>query len=70
MVQAAGLRNNQFGFDITGTPNIPLLVEASTNLVDGAWSALQTGTLANGVLHITDPAWQDFSRRFYRVRSQ
>ncbi len=27
-----GVRNNQFGFDITGTPAIPIVVEASTNL--------------------------------------
>ena len=29
-----GVRNNQFGFDITGTPAIPIVVEASTNLAN------------------------------------
>jgi hypothetical protein len=36
------LRDNHFSFDITGTANIPMAVEASTNLANGAWVGLQT----------------------------
>jgi hypothetical protein len=33
-----GVQNNQFGFDITGTTNIPIVVEASTNLANPVWT--------------------------------
>ncbi len=61
--------NNQFTFDITGTWNIPIAVEASTNLASGTWVHLQTSTLTNGLLHFTDPDWITYPARFYRIRS-
>jgi len=66
--QAAGLRNKQFGFDITGTPGLPILVETSTNLAGGLWAPLQTGTLIGGLLHVSDPGWKNYHARFYRIR--
>jgi hypothetical protein len=57
-----------FGFNIIGTPNIPLLVEASTNLVSGVWMPLQTLVLTNGLVSFADSNWIVYSTRFYRIR--
>ncbi|MGO9199216.1 MAG: leucine-rich repeat protein [Limisphaerales bacterium] len=64
---AFGVRGNEFGFNITGTTNIPIVVEASTDLAGGAWVPLQTGVLTNGLLHFSDPNWTNYPARFYRV---
>ena len=63
-----GVRNNQFGFTITGTMNIPLAVEASTSLASPGWTVLQTCTLTNGSIYFGDPAWRNYPARFYRIR--
>jgi hypothetical protein len=65
-----GLRSNQFGFDITGTVNTPIVVEACTNLANPTWAPLLTGTLTNGSLYFGDPAWTHYPRRFYRISSR
>ena len=67
--QAAGVRANRFGFNITGTTNIPIVVEASTSLGRASWTALQTCTLTNGSIYFSDPAWRSYHARFYRIRS-
>jgi hypothetical protein len=64
-----GVRTNLFGFTITGTTNIPIVVEASVNLATASWSALQTGTLTNGSIYFSDPQWTNYPARFYRLRS-
>jgi hypothetical protein len=61
--------SNQFGFTITGTTNIPIVVEASTNLRNRAWNPLQTCTLTNGSISFSDPQWTNYPARFYRIRS-
>ena len=61
--------SSPFGFTITGTTNIPVVVEASTNLRNGAWSPLQTCTLTNGSVYFSDPQWTNYPARFYRIRS-
>jgi hypothetical protein len=66
--QSPALRSGQFSFDITGTPDIPIVIEAATNLTNGAWVPLQTGLLSGGLLHFTDPSWTSFPARFYRIR--
>ena len=63
-----GVQTNQFGFNITGTTNIPIVVEASTNLA-GAWVPLQSVSLTNGSFHFSDPQWTNYPGRFYRIRS-
>jgi hypothetical protein len=62
-----GARSNQFGFDITGTTNIPIVVEASTNLVQPDWVPLQSMTLTNGLIHFSEPLQTNTSGRFYRI---
>jgi hypothetical protein len=64
-----GVRQNQFGFNIAGTPDIPLVVEASADLPAGPWTPLQACTLTNGLLYFSDPQWTNYPRRFYRIRS-
>ncbi len=58
-----------FGFNITGTTNIPIVVEASANLGDGPWVSLQSLNLTNGVFHFNDPNWTNQPTRLYRLRS-
>ena len=64
-----GVRQNQFGFNIAGTPDIPLVIEASAALAAASWIPLHTCTLTNGLLYFSDPQWTNYSERFYRIRS-
>jgi hypothetical protein len=64
-----GILSNQFGFNITGTSNIPIVVEASTDLASSPWTALQSCTLTNGSIYFSDPNWTNYPARLYRMRS-
>jgi hypothetical protein len=64
-----GVRQGQFGFNITGTPDIPLVVEATTNLAAQSWVPLQSCTLTNGLIYFGDSQWTNYSGRLYRIRS-
>jgi hypothetical protein len=63
-----GVKSNFFGFNITSTTNIPIVVEASTNLSDG-WGIVYSGALSNGSMHFSDAEWRNYPERFYRIRS-
>jgi len=67
--QSVAVQTNQFGFTITGTAYIPILVEACTNLANAIWTTLQTCTLTNGSIYFSDPQWTNYPARFYRIRS-
>jgi hypothetical protein len=60
-----GVQNNQFGFNITGTNNFTVVVEACTNLAGPVWIPLQTNTLANGFFSFSDPQWTNYPCRYY-----
>ena len=62
-----GLRANQLGFNITGSSNLVVVIEASTDLTNPTWSPLQTNTLGGGPLYFSDPNWTKYPSRFYRV---
>jgi hypothetical protein len=63
------MQQGRFGFNIAGTPGIPLLVEASANPSGGPWVAVQTCTLTNGAFHFSDPdATNFYPARYYRIR--
>ena len=64
-----GVLSNQFGFNIAGTANIPLVVEASADLAAPAWVPLATLTLTNGLVYFSDSQWTNDAERFYRIRS-
>ena len=69
-----GVRTNQFGFTITGTSNLVIVVEACTSLANPAWTPVGTNTLntfigTNGTSYFSDPHWANYPGRFYRLRS-
>jgi hypothetical protein len=65
----SGPDQGRFGFTVTGTADIPLIIEAISNPSVTAWTALQTCTLTNGALDFTDPASAKYPARFYRICS-
>jgi len=64
-----GVGPNGFEFNIVGTPDIPLVIEASIDLAAQSWIALQSCTLTNGLVRFNDPQWANYPGRFYRIRS-
>ena len=62
-----GISNNQFGFNITNglTTNIPIAVEACTNLANPVWIPLTNVTLSNGSFYFSDPQWTNYPARYY-----
>ena len=64
-----GVRSNGFGFTITGTTNIPIVIEAGTNLTGSSWTPLQTCILTNAPIYFSDSDWANHPARFYRIRS-
>jgi hypothetical protein len=64
-----GVRTNRFGFNITGTSGLVIVVEACTNLAHPIWTPLQTNTLTGGSSYFSDPRWTNYPGRFYRLRS-
>jgi hypothetical protein len=69
-----GIWTNQFGFNITGTSNLVVVVEACSNLANPVWIPIGTNTLntflgTNGTSYFSDPQWTNHVGRFYRIRS-
>jgi hypothetical protein len=64
-----GVRTNRFGFNITGTKNLVIVVEACTNLANHTWSPVSTNTLRGGSSYFGDSQWANYPARFYRLRS-
>ena len=63
-----GFKENCFGFNITGNGNIPLVVEATTNLATGVWTSLANTTLGtSGSFYFSDAASSEHPSRFYRI---
>jgi hypothetical protein len=63
-----GVGTNGFGFTISWSTNLPVIVEVCTNLAFPSWQPLQTVALTNGLAHFCDPQWTNGIGRFYRVR--
>jgi hypothetical protein len=64
-----GVRTNRFGFNITGTNNFTVVVEACTNLSKPVWQRIQTNTLTGGSSYFSDPKWTNYPAQFYRLHS-
>ena len=62
-----GVQTNQFGFTITGSSNLVVVVEACTNLVNPVWVPVGTTTLTGGSSSFSDPQWTNYPARFYRL---
>jgi hypothetical protein len=64
-----GVQSNQFGFNITGTANIPIVVEAATDLTCPVWTPLTNINLTNGLFYFSDPQWANYPNRYYNISS-
>ncbi len=64
-----GVQQGRFGFNIAGTPGIPIVVEASVNPAAGSWSSVHECTVTNGLIYFSDPGSADHSSCIYRIRS-
>jgi len=62
-----GVRANYFGFDITGTANIPIVIEACDSLSGSVWTSLQSLTLTNGLFYFSEPVQAGITGRYYRI---
>jgi hypothetical protein len=60
-----GISSNQFGFNITSTNNLPVLVEACSNLAHPIWIPVTNIFLTNGLFHFTEPLQSTSASRFY-----
>lgn len=58
-----------FGLPITGTTNLPIVLEASSDLAAASWTPLLSGSLTNGAIPFIDEDWTNHPARFYRIRS-
>jgi hypothetical protein len=63
-----GVQANQFGFNLTWVSDMVVVVEASTNLANAAWTPVGTNTLTGGSSYFSDPQWTNYPGRFYRLR--
>ena len=62
-----GFQGGIFGFMLTGTPLIPVHVQATTNLTSAVWSSVTNAELnAVGTLHVRDPGSPAHAERYYR----
>jgi hypothetical protein len=67
---AFGPHANGFGLVVTGTADIPIVLEASPSLSGGSsWTPLFACTLTNGAACCYDTNWTSYPGRFYRIRS-
>jgi len=65
-----GVGPGGFTLPITGTANIPIVLEAAPDLAGAAWTPLLSVTLTNGSIQFTDSDYSNHPARFYRIRSQ
>jgi hypothetical protein len=64
-----GVTANGFGFTITASNDLTVVVEASDDSGGPGWVPLGTNALTAGASFFNDPQWSGFERRFYRLRS-
>jgi hypothetical protein len=69
-VPTFGVHSNSFGFTISWAANLPVIVQAATDLAQPVWTNLATNTLSSGTSFFSDPTWTNASKRFYRVSAQ
>jgi hypothetical protein len=62
------VRTSRFGFTITGSSNLLIVVEATGDLVNPSWSPAGTNTLAGGSSYFSDPEWTNYPVRLCRLR--
>jgi hypothetical protein len=63
-----GMQSHQFGFNISGIANLPVMVQACTNLANPVWTPLLTLTLTNGLSYFRDSQWTNYPSRYYSLQ--
>jgi BspA type Leucine rich repeat region (6 copies) len=66
-IAPAMLHNGQFGVTVTGNTNIPIQLQACTNLCNPSWTPLTNASLTNGSFYYSEPVQSNCPARFYRV---
>jgi hypothetical protein len=64
-----GVQSNRFGFVISWSTNVSVVVEACTDVANPTWVPVGTNTLTGGSSYFSDPDWTNYPARFYRIRS-
>jgi hypothetical protein len=64
-----GGAGGEFGFTITGTEGLAVVVEAASSLIDPEWTVVSTNILTGGSTPFNDPHSTGKPVRFYRLRS-
>jgi uncharacterized repeat protein (TIGR03803 family) len=64
-----GVQKQSFGFTVSWTNGMVIVIEASPSLPGTNWVPLQTNTLTSSLFHFSDSQWTNFPLRYYRVRS-
>ena len=64
-----GIKEGQFGFNITNPTDIQVVVEACDNLTTPVWIPVGTNALTGGASPFSDPNWTNHPTRIYRLRS-
>lgn len=63
-----GFSSERFNFSVRGNANIPVKVEAASNLAASVWTSVTNATLnAAGSLSVSDPEAVSIPTRFYRI---
>ncbi len=63
----ATLLSGSISCTVTGSPPIPIAIEAATNLLSATWLRLQTTNLTSDFLSFDDPDATNYPIRFYRI---
>ncbi len=64
-----GMHTNGFGFTISWATNVPVVIDACTDLTHPAWTPIQTNTLTDGSAYFIDSDWTNHPTRIYRLRT-
>lgn len=63
-----GVQDNGFGFNITHTNDLTVVVEGSESLTNLYWTPLGIHTLNAGAAYFSDTGWTNRPARYYRLR--
>ncbi len=60
-----GVSGSQFGFNITNSADLPVVIESCDDLAAPVWTPLRTVTLTNGLFSFSEPVQSNAPARFY-----
>ena len=64
-----GLKEGKFGFTVTGSSEITVVVEGCFDLGNPVWTPVSTNVLSGGASYFADAEWSKHSSAVYRFRS-